>query len=59
MTVRGGQFPWTLTVDKMENILTMENYSEMGEKDNITYLDMFTENENTNNNMPRDEGKVK
>ena len=59
MTVRGGQFPWTLTVDKMENILTMENYNEMGESENYTYLDLFTENENTNNNMPRDEGRVK
>lgn len=59
MTVRGGQYPWTLTIDKLENVLTMENYIEEADGDKYSYLDLFTENENTNNNMPRDENKVK
>ena len=28
MTVRGGQIPWTLTVEKIGNILTMESYTD-------------------------------
>ena len=60
MTVRGGQYPWSITIQKEGNLLLFENYrSGPDEKNELTYLDLFTTNENTTNNMPSDEGKVK
>ena len=59
MTVRGGQFPWSIKVDKADNVLLLESYRGTGEEEELTYLDLFTANENTTNNMPSDESKVK
>ena len=37
----------------------LENYRGGDEQEQLTYLDLFTTNENTTNNMPSDENKVK
>ena len=37
----------------------LDNFKENEEVDKLTYLDLFTTNENTNNSMASDESKVK
>jgi hypothetical protein len=58
MTVRGGQYPWAISVSKAENVIMLDRYTSI-EDNSFSYIDMFTPNENTTANMPRDEGKVK
>ena len=58
MTVRGGQYPWAISVSKAENVIMLDRYSTV-EDNGFSYIDMFTPNENTTGNMPRDEGKVR
>lgn len=59
MTVRGGQYPWSIHIEKEGNLLLFENYKTGDDPSDLTYLDLFTTNENTTNNMPSDENKVK
>jgi hypothetical protein len=55
MTVRGGQYPWAIHVEKEGNVLLFENYRPGDEHNNdLTYLDLFTTSENTTSNMPSD-----
>ncbi len=58
MTVRGGQYPWAISVSKAENVIMLDRYTST-EDNSFSYIDMFTPNENTTGNMPRDEAKVK
>ncbi len=58
MTVRGGQYPWAISVSKAENVIMLDRYIST-EDHNFSYIDMFTPNENTTGNMPRDENKVR
>jgi hypothetical protein len=58
-TVRGGQYPWSITIEKEGNVLLFENYRANDEQKELSYLDLFTTNENTTSNMPSDENKVK
>jgi hypothetical protein len=59
MTVRGGQYPWSIHIEKEGNLLLFENYKTGDDQNDVTYLDLFTCNENTTGNMPSDENKVK
>jgi hypothetical protein len=55
LTVRGGQYPWNIHVEKEGNLILLENYKKNAEDENeLSYLDLFTTNENTTNNMPSD-----
>ena len=58
MTVRGGQYPWAISVSKADNVIVLDRYNSAEDAD-YSYLDMFTPNENTTGNMPRDETKVR
>jgi hypothetical protein len=53
MTVRGGQYPWAISVSKADNVIVLDRYNSNEDSD-FSYLDMFTPNENTTGNMPRD-----
>lgn len=53
MVTKVSQYPWHIKVDKLDNVLIIDNYDEAA-----TYLDMFTTNENTQNNMPQEENKI-
>jgi hypothetical protein len=57
--VRGGQYPWNIHIEKEGNLILLENYKKGDENEELSYLDLFTTNENTTNNMPSDEGKIK
>jgi hypothetical protein len=60
LTVRGGQYPWNIHVEKEGNLILFENYKKNTEiPDELSYLDLFTTNENTTNNMPSDESRIK
>lgn len=37
----------------------LDNFHEKDVSENLTYLDLFTTNENTNNSMATDETKIK
>jgi len=53
--VRGGQYPWNIHVEKEGNLILLENYKKNAEdEDELSYLDLFTTNENTTSNMPSD-----
>jgi len=55
LPVRGGQYPWNIHVEKEGNLILLENYKKNAEDENeLSYLDLFTTNENTTNNMPSD-----
>ena len=55
MTVRGGQYPWSITIEKEGNLLLFENYRAGPDDENeLSYLDLFTTKENTTKNMPSD-----
>jgi hypothetical protein len=55
LTVRGVQYPWNIHVEKEGNLILLENYKKNAEDENeLSYLDLFTTNENTTNNMPSD-----
>lgn len=58
MTVRGGQYPWAISVSKADNVIMLDRFNST-EDHNFSYIDMFTPNENTTGNMPRDEAKVR
>ena len=59
MTVRGGQYPWSIHIEKEGDLILFENYTSGYEENHLTYLDLFTTNENTTENMPSDEGKIR
>lgn len=52
MTLKFSQYPWHISVLKQGNTLIMNSHD-----DDLTYLDLYAVNENTQNNMP-DEGRV-
>lgn len=52
MTLRFGQYPWHISVLKQGNTLIMNSH-----ENDLTYLDLYAVNENTQNNMP-DEARV-
>lgn len=60
LTVRAGVYPWNIEIEKMGNILVLENFKNSeDELESLSYLDLFTINENTSNNMPTEESKLK
>lgn len=59
MTVRASIYPWTIEIEKMGNLIVLDNFKENEENEKLTYLDLFTTNENTNNSMATDENKVR
>lgn len=50
MTLKVSQYPWHIKLTKLNNILILDSF----DPNMPTYLDMFTANENTQNNMPND-----
>lgn len=54
MTVKTGQYPWHIKATKEGSLIILDNYDEK----TPNYLDLFTANENTQNNMPQDESKI-
>lgn len=59
MSVRGSVYPWAISIQKYGNLIVLDNFNENEETDKLTYLDLFTTNENTNNSMANDENKIK
>lgn len=54
MTLKVSQYPWHIKITKINSILILDTFDPK----TLTYLDLFTANENTQNNMPNDEGKI-
>lgn len=53
MTLKFSKYPWHIFVVKQGNTLIMNSH----EDSDLTYLDLYAVNENTENNMP-DEGRI-
>jgi|JI61114C2RNA_FD_contig_111_263568_length_1144_multi_3_in_0_out_0_2 hypothetical protein len=54
MTIKTSQYPWHIKANKSDHIIILDNYDDKSAE----YLDLFTANENTQNNMPVDESKI-
>jgi hypothetical protein len=50
MTIKTSQYPWHIKANKSDQLIILDNYDEKS----ANYLDLFTANENTQNNMPQD-----
>lgn len=60
LTVRAGVYPWNIEIEKIGNNIVLENFkNHEDESEKLTYLDLFTINENTSNNMSPEESKLK
>jgi hypothetical protein len=59
MTVPSSIYPWSMSIEKMGKVIILNNYHGTDDSEKITYLDLFTTNENTNNSMATDEAKVR
>lgn len=50
MVIKTSQYPWHIKASKSGHLIILDNYEDKG----VSYLDLFTANENTQNNMPQD-----
>lgn len=53
MVAKVSQYPWHMKVVKENGMIIIDSFDGSS-----SYLDMFTTNENTQNNMPPDENKI-
>lgn len=50
MTLKYSNFPWEMEINKAGSILTMDRLNE-----NVSYIDLLTNNENFSGNLPEEE----